>query len=390
MKGLRVLDLTRMLSGPYCTRILGDFGAEVLKIQTARTALGAESNKSTYFRTWNRNKRGICLNLDTPEAQELFLKLAAESDIVVENYSPRIMANWDLRYERLSKVNDSLVMLSLSAMGQSGPWANFVGFAPTFHALSGLSSLSSLADSGYGWINIGHAYGDTVAGLYGALAVLAALIRRGETGKGCHIDLSCYEALCTLAGPALMRKENTGTPDPVRSSFTLLGPFPDGCYPCSGDDDWCAITIRSDEEWARFCRITGDGELAKKKFAARSARHRNRVELDRRICAWTSNRTAESVERELQQAGIAAHKVLNAHDLARDPQLSARSFYTGIQHCIPGEWTFDRSAVWPYRCDHEAWHAAPALGEANHDVFVKRLGITEDRFRDYIDRGIIG
>jgi crotonobetainyl-CoA:carnitine CoA-transferase CaiB-like acyl-CoA transferase len=179
LRGIRVLDLTRMLSGPYATRILGDFGAEVIKVQSRVTAEGAERNDTPYFGSWNRNKRSVCLNLNHPDARELFLALTAVSDIVVENYSPRVLANWRLTYRQLKRTKPDLIMASISAMGQTGPWKDFVGFAPTFHALSGLMSATSRnLDSP---INVGHAYADVIAGLYGALAILASLEHRDRT-----------------------------------------------------------------------------------------------------------------------------------------------------------------------------------------------------------------
>jgi len=128
LSGIRVLDFTRVLAGPYATRILADFGAEVIKIQSKKTATGAESNSSGYFNTWNRNKRSIILDMSYPEARELFLQLTAISDAMVENFSPRVMSNWGLNYERLKEVRSDLIMLSMSGMGQTGPWKDMVAF----------------------------------------------------------------------------------------------------------------------------------------------------------------------------------------------------------------------------------------------------------------------
>jgi crotonobetainyl-CoA:carnitine CoA-transferase CaiB-like acyl-CoA transferase len=224
LKGLRVVDLTRMLAGPYAARMLADFGAEVIKIQSKVTAQGAEQNDSADFSAWNRNKRSLSLDLSLPEARKLFLELAAASDIVVENYSPRVMANWGLEYSRLRQVNPNLIMASISAMGQSGPWKDFVGFAPTFHALSGL--LSILAPSSDAPANIPHPYADLVAAAYSTLAILAAVKHRERTGEGRHIDISAYESLCTLVAPALIAcAANVIEQDIERNYFEAI--FPD-------------------------------------------------------------------------------------------------------------------------------------------------------------------
>jgi len=382
LKGIRVLDLTRVLSGPYCTRILADSGAEVLKIQSGKTASGAERNETAYFRTWNRNKRSVCLDLSTPEARACLLKLAAIADIVVENYSPRVMKNWDLSYERLQKVNPSIIMLSLSAMGQTGPWRDRVGFGATFHALSGLMSASSL--SLYP-VNIGHAYGDIVAGLYGALAILAALDCRERTGRGRYIDLSGYEAMCTIMGPAAA---DTAPGIPPEAEHNI--PVIDGCFRCKGTDRWCAITVEGEDQWEKLCGIMKEPALQSDKLLRNGESRGNTVEKNERIGRWTSGMSAESVERILQMSGIAAHAVQNAEDISKDPHLAARKFFKVLKHPTQGVTTSDRSAAWPWDSEPENWRPAPDLGEANRDIFVNLLGMPEQTFRDFVQRGIIG
>ena len=389
LKGARVLDLSRMLSGPYATRILADFGADVIKVQTGKTSLGAEQNDTAYFNTWNRNKRSIRLNLDIAEAREHFLKLVAISDILVENYSPRVMANWGLTYDKLKEANPSLIMLSISAMGQTGPWKGYVGFASTFHALSGLMSASSAGSDTPA--SIGHAYGDVVVGLYGAFALLAALALRDKTGKGLHIDLSGYEALCTFLGPALMYDALALDPN-IRDRWCedYDGAVPDGCYPCRGNDRWCALTIKNDNEWKTFCRILGQPELKADRFSTSSGRRENGQALDVIIRGWTETRSAEAIERSFQEAGIAAAVVQNAGDISKDGQLAARKFFVSLKHPKLGDIIADRSVLWPWRLEPDKWKAAPMLGEADFEVFVKRLGMPEETLRDCIRRGIIG
>ena len=329
LKGVRVLDLTRMLSGPYCTRILADFGADVIKVQTKKTALGAEQNDTAYFRTWNRNKRSITLDLDIPEARECFLKLAAVSGIVIENYSPRVMSNWGLTYDRLKEVNPPLIMLSLSAMGQTGPWKDHVGFGPTFHALSGLISLSSAAF--HSPIHIGHAYGDSILGLYAAFAILAAMELRDKSGIGQHIDLSGYEALCSFLGPELMCGNGTRDSDSSDRYGQEFGmAVPDGCFPCKGPDHWCAITVGSDEQWRTFCQVTDSAELGSDRFSTTAGRKQNREELERLIACWTLRHSAEKIAGILQKTGLAASVVQNAGDIAEDAQLAARDFFISL------------------------------------------------------------
>jgi len=389
LKGSRVLDLTRMLSGPYCTRILADSGAEVIKVQTKKTALGVEQNNTDYFNTWNRNKRSVSLDLSIPEARDCFLKLAAISDIVVENYSPRVMENWGLTYTHLRRVNPSLIMLSISAMGQTGPWKNYVGFGPTFHALSGLTAASSLESDSP--VVIGHAYGDIVIGLYAAFAILAALEFRNKTGQGQHIDLSGYEALCTFLGPALMcgsRDGDSALTGEDREEYNAVGP--DQCFPCKGIDRWCAITIKNDEEWRVFRNIPDIEALKSSRFSTLAGRKENRGELERLIARWTAGHSAEFIAGILQKAGIAASVVQNAEDVSKDSQLAARDFFISLKHSVLGNTISERSALWPGQSKHEHWRAAPQLGEDNEDIFISLLGLPDETFQDYIKRGVIG
>jgi crotonobetainyl-CoA:carnitine CoA-transferase CaiB-like acyl-CoA transferase len=371
LRGIRVLDFTRMLSGPYATRILGDFGAEVIKIQSSLTATGAERNDAPGFLAWNRNKRSISLNLNRAEARELLLELVSISDVVVENFSPRVMANWGLNYTRLETVKPGLIMASISAMGQTGPWKNFVGFAPTFHALSGLTAATSRAlDTPAG---IGFAYGDIVTGLYAALAILASLENKHRTGSGQYIDLSGYEALCTLMAPA----------DDSDSASSW------GCYPCKGQDRWCVIAASHDAEWESFRKIFDMPELKSSRFSTQALRRDHREELDKLISQRASTCKDGTIVRRLQKTHIAAGVVQNAADLARDRQLAARRFFTSLRHPVFGKCRSDRSALWPWNENTAGWKAAPSFGEDSHYVLVELLGHSEPEFQMLKDKGII-
>ncbi|MBN2241797.1 MAG: CoA transferase [Acidobacteria bacterium] len=389
LKGIRVLDLSRMLSGPYATRILADFGAEVIKVQTGKTARGAERDDSAYFSAWNRNKRSIRLDLDSEEAGEVFLKLVAGSDILVENYSPRVMANWGLPPDRMKDANPSLIMLSISAMGQTGPWKDFVGYAPTFHALSGLMSASSSVPGSPA--TIGHAFGDVMAGLYGAFSLMAALEFRDNTGQGLHIDLSGYEALCSLLGPALMHNSLArDAGERSRWCEEYCDTVPDGCYPCRGTDRWCTLTVKNDTEWRTFCSVLGRPELESDRFATPEGRRKHEQALDDIIKNWTEARSAESAVGAIQKAGLAAGIVQDAREISRDRHLTARKFFISLKHPQLGDTAADRSALWPWDCATDGWRAAPLQGEADRDIFVKLLGMPEETFRDFLRRGVIG
>ena len=379
-----------MLAGPYATRILADFGAEVIKLQSKKTAKGVESNPTTYFNIWNRNKRSVTLNMSFPEAREILLKLIERSDVLIENFSPRVMLNWNLSYEKLKEVKPGLIMLSMSAMGHTGPWKDYVAYGPTLHALSGLTYLTSFEkDSPMG---LGYAYADSISGLYAALAVLAALEYRERTGKGQYIDLSEYEAICTLMGPVLLNTsvhEKEVLPHGNWSNDIPAAPY--GCYRCSGMDRWCVIAVFNEEEWQNLCKVLGNPDWTKgEKFSTLLKRKENAEELDELLTQWTFLHTPEQVVDLLQKAGVPAGVVQNAEDLAKDPQLKARDFFIHLEHPTLGRTTSDRS---PIRFEEDlkvGWKAAPLLGEDNRYVFIELLGLSEGEFSSLIEKGIIG
>jgi crotonobetainyl-CoA:carnitine CoA-transferase CaiB-like acyl-CoA transferase len=390
LSGIRVIDFTWMLAGPYATRILADFGAEVIKVQSKKTAKGVESNLTTYFNNWNRNKRSVTLDMSYPEAREILLKLTERSDVLIENFSPRVMMNWDLNYEKLKEVRPALIMVSMSAMGQTGPWKDYVAFGPTLHALSGLTYLTSFEkDSPMG---LGYAYADSISGLYAALVVLAALEYRKRTGQGQYIDLSEYEAICTLMGPLLLDSsvhKKDVLPHGNRSNDIPAAPY--GCYKCSGMDRWCVMTVFNEEEWQSLCKVLGDPDWTKEeKFSTLWKRKENAEELDELLTQWTFQHTPEQVVNLLQEAGVPAGVVQNAEDLAKDPQLMAREYFIHLEHSILGSTSSDRS---PIRFEEDltvGWKAAPLLGEDNRFVFFEWLGLTEAEFSSLIEKGIIG
>jgi crotonobetainyl-CoA:carnitine CoA-transferase CaiB-like acyl-CoA transferase len=275
-------------------------------------------------------------------------------------------------------------------MGQGGPWKDYVAFAPTLHALSGLTSLTSFEKDVP--IGLGYAYADIVAGLYAAFAVLAALEYRDRTGQGQYIDLSEYEAICTLMGPSLLdasANDKEILPHGNCPDHIVAAPY--GCYPCSGTDRWCVIAVFNEKGWESLCRVLGHPNWTREeKFAAVAKRKENRKELDDLLTKWTIQHTAEEVVSLLQEAGISSGVVQNAEDLSRDPQLMARDFFVPVQHPALGNTVSDRS---PIRFEEDLsadWKAAPLLGEDNRYVFLELLGLTESDLSSYAEKGIIG
>jgi benzylsuccinate CoA-transferase BbsF subunit len=390
LNGVRVLDFTWMVAGPYATRILADFGAEVIKVQSKKTARGAEANLTPYFSNWNRNKRSITLDMDYPEAKDIALRLARKSDVVIDNFSHRVMSNWGLNYEKLKEVKSDLIVVRMSAMGGTGPWKDHVGFAPTLHALSGLTYLTSYEkDSPMG---LGYAYADFIAGLYAAFAILAALEHRENTGEGQYIDLSEYEAISTMMGPSLLRAslhDKEILPQGNCPDYIPAAPY--GCYKCSGEDRWCVIAVFSEEEWQHLCHVLGDPDWSKcERFSTLLERKDHEEELDQYLTEWTLQHTPEETVRILQEAGVSAGVVQSAEELSKDPQLSARDFFVQYQHPVLGQTISDRFPLRFGGRQTADWHAAPVLGEDNPYVFLELLGLTENELSSYIKKGIIG
>ena len=390
LQNVRIIDFTWVLAGPYATRILADFGAEVIKIQS-RSMMGEEDmNLTWYFNAWNRNKLSITLNLNKPEGIEIAKKLISVSDVVVENFSPRVMHNWGLDYDTLSHIKPDLIMLSMSGMGQTGPWKDRVAFGPTIQAASGMTNLTTFP--GHPPIGLGYSYADHIAGLMGALSILEVLEYRHKTGTGQYIDLSELEANSVLMGVPLLDYFANGTVAlPTGNHATYVDAAPHNVYRCHGDDRWCAICIFTEEEWRSFCRVIGNPPWTrKKKFSNISKRMENVEELDSLVEEWTIQHTAEEVMTSLQEAGISSGVVQDARDLSQDPQLRDRCFYVETDHPVLGKTLSDGTPIKLSASPAQFRRASPLLGQDNDYVYRQLIGMSETDIMRYTDDGIIG
>jgi crotonobetainyl-CoA:carnitine CoA-transferase CaiB-like acyl-CoA transferase len=361
LKELRILDFSWVLSGPFATRLLADFGAEVIKVQPP-LADGQDKFSGSYYDSWNRNKLGISLDLSKPEGIDIARRLVSISDAVVENFSPRVLANWGLEYTQLQSLNPDIILLSLSAMGHDGPWKDYVAFGPTVQAFSGLTLLT--AYPGGSPLGVGYSYSDHVAGLYGSLALLAALEYRRQTGLGQYIDLSQLETMTSFLAEAFL-----GT--------TSIEAAPEGVYPCLGEDRWCAITVTGEEEWNGFKAALGHPAWAEQlPFSSHPQRLQNKKALDDLISAWTRERTAERAMAVLQKEGVPAGLVQNSADLAYDPQLAARRFFPNTQ-------AFSLSSF------QARYRPAPARGQNNDYVYGQLLGMKPEEISALRNAGVI-
>jgi len=386
LKNLRILDFTWVLAGPYATRILADFGAEVIKVQPPMPPAEDKFSRG-YYNTWNRNKRGITLNLSKPEGIALAKKLVKISDAVVENFTPRVMANWGLDYDNLKEIKPDIIMLSMSTMGNTGPWRDYVGFGATIQAFSGMTYLTSFP--GKPPLGLGTSYADHVAGLVACLALLGALEYRQKTGEGQYIDVSQVEAMASLLGGAIMDYQIEGREvEPVGNSSTEAAPH--GVYRCQGDDRWCAIAVFTDEEWRGFKRALGNPPWAEdKKLATFAGRLKNKVRLDRLVGKWTEEHTAEEVMALIQKQGVAAGVVQDASDLAKDPQLKERGFFVELAHPELGKTISDGVPVRLSDTPARYSRAAPGRGGDNDYVYKELLGMGEGELAKLRQDGVI-
>ena len=387
LAGTRVLDLTWVLAGPYATKILADHGAEVIKVESrhrpdasrfsAALHLSRDPDRhpdgSGYFNNFNRNKRSLALNLGRPAAFELLRRLVAVSDVVVENFSARVMASWGLDFAALEAIRPGVVLVSMAGMGHTGPWRDYVTYADAVQALAGVAAEVGLP----GGRSLGLAFGlgDMIAGCHAALATLAALEHRDRTGRGQHVDLSQVEAVASHLGTAVL-EATTGTrwPGPQGNRHPAMAPH--GVFPCEGEDRWCAIAVGSDGEWRTLCRVLGHPEAADDRhFATLAARKIHEDRLERLVGEWTRPHPAPALAARLQAAGLAAGPVQDGRDLLDDPQLRARGFYVTLTHPRAGAFAHEGVVARLSDTPGEVRTPAPCLGEHTDGILAELLGL---------------
>jgi benzylsuccinate CoA-transferase BbsF subunit len=330
LEDIRVLDFTWVVAGPVATRILADLGADVIKIER-RGSLDFGDRRGGLSGTLMRGKRSVVLDLNDPRGVDIARRLAARSDVVIDNFSARVMTNLGLDYDRLRALRPDIVCVRMTGFGLTGPARDHVSYGPTLQALTGYTLL--MAEPEGGPAGFGYSYSDLAGGNLGALAVLAALWHRRRTGRGQLVDLAQLEAVASLVGPSLLARALDGAAStPYGNASQEAAGAPHGVYPCAGDDRWIAITVFTDDEWASFGSALGSPAWTRdRRFATRETRLRHASELDRLVAGWTRGETAESAMERLQRAGIAAGRVANAEDLCmRDPQLAHRGHFVDV------------------------------------------------------------
>jgi crotonobetainyl-CoA:carnitine CoA-transferase CaiB-like acyl-CoA transferase len=407
LEHIRIVDLTQAWAGSYATQILADMGADVIKIEarsrpdpwrggySASRGLSAYPadgpgerpyNRSFLANSVNRGKKGITLDLSTERGKAVFLKLVQIADVVTENFTPRVLGNLGLSYERLCEVRPNLILLSMPAYGLSGRYSPLSGIGGTIEPMSGNCWL--LGEPGGPPQTSGVMYSDAVAGINGACAVLAALYHRQQTGRGCHVEVSQQEAMIAMLGEFFAR----GDPEQLdRQGNTDLQMAPHGIYPCA-DEEWLAVAVRNDEDWHRVLTACADTPgLDNMRFRTAAGRRQHRAELDALLESWTRARSARDAEAILLAMGVPAARVRRVDEAAHCPHLTARRFFLEDQHPeVPGRHRTAGIAARLSETPGQVRGPAPRLGEHSRYVLATYLGITDAEYEALVAAGITG
>jgi benzylsuccinate CoA-transferase BbsF subunit len=411
LDGIRVVDFSWVRAGPWATRWLGALGAEIIKIEwpesergrlpstTTPQHLPVNLNTSGNFADTNVNKKSLSLNVRSPKGLEIVKRLIAISDIVIENFSSRVLQKWGLGYEELCKIKPDIVYVSMSGYGHTGRNHHYTTFGPVAQAVAGLTYLSGLPGkppAGWGW-----SYMDDTGGMYGAMCALTGLYHRNMTGRGQHIDQAQMVSSVPLNGPALLDftvngrgSHRAGFPPGNRAHWpgtplvnNYRGPTvaPHNAYRTHPGDynDWCVIVCHTDEEWQRLVQVMNALPWAgAEKFATVAGRLHHQEELDENIEAWSMTLGKYELTERCQAAGVRALPVQSAEDrVERDPQLRHRQMYREIEHPALGGYKVQNAPFILSQTPAENYLPAPMIGQHTREIVEGLLGYSHDDLR---------
>jgi crotonobetainyl-CoA:carnitine CoA-transferase CaiB-like acyl-CoA transferase len=398
LAGIRVVDFTAFWAGPVATQMLGTLGADVIKVEGVRRPDGmrfAGGRPPTWEQWWewgpvflcsNTNKRGISVELSEPRGRALALDLIARSDVVVENFSPRVMANFDLEWEAVHAANPRAIMVRMPAFGLDGPWRDRVGFAQTMEQATGMAWITGNPD---GPPIIPRGACDPVAGLHAAFAAIAALVVRDRTHAGMQVESAMVESVLNVAAEMVLEYSQN---DIELHRDGNRGPeaSPQGVYRCRGDDNWAAVALLDDAAWPALAALIGRPELGRDPaLMTQSGRRSQADQIDKLLNDWTAHRTVSDAVRALRDQGVAASAVVAPPALLDDEHLLARGFWETVEHPVAG----------PYRCTgmpftfvgRPRWARTPPplYGQHTVEVLTDLMGLTEDELADLRAAGAI-
>lgn len=399
LEGVRILDLTAFWAGPAATHLLAAFGAEVIKVESIQRPDGIRYSGGMrkdvddwweygwVFHAMNTNKRSVTLDLGSEEGRLLFKKLAAGADVVIENFSPRVMDQFGLTADVLLEVNPKLVVARMPAFGLDGPWRDRVGFAPTMEQLAGLAWVTGLPDAPP---VTPRGTCDPLAGVHAAFAVLAALNFTERTGTGQQLELPMLETVLNAAAIQAIEYEVYGK-TLSRNGNRGFGGLIQNLYRCTGDDDWIAVTVRDDQQWAALVAVMGQPAWCDESLDTAAGRRERADDIDDRLRQWFAGQPLGPTVEWLASAGVPAAPVISPSLVTENPQLRDRGFFEELQHSSIG------SAEYPCPpfaslAGQDRWllRPPPTLGEHNAEVLRDRCGLTDEELANLAAGGVIG
>lgn len=395
LEGYRVLDFGWVMAGPITGHLLADMGAEVIKVESRRRIdasrrgrpitgekiaqgdAGEQPDLVPLFHNLNRNKLSITVDFSHPQAQGLLRKLACQCDVVLENFTPHVLRSVGLDYQSLRRVRPDIVMVSLYAAGATGPLRDISTYAPSIGALSSLDSMVGYqGEPLLGTLSLNFA--DSTGGLYGAIAILAALRHRAHTGQGQYVDISQWESVITLLGEPIMDYVMNGrVAGPCGFSHPTMAPH--GNYPCKEADTWVSIAVGSEDEWRAFCRAIGKPSWTiDPRFADMVSRLEHRRELDEHVASWTRTTDAYEAMGMLQAAGVASMPVLGVEGRYANPHYQTRDMFVDVPHPLIGS-ELVYGLAWKLSSTPGALRRhAPLVGEHNAYILHEVIGLPLD------------
>jgi len=390
---LVVIEMGTLIAGPFCGQILGDFGAEVIKIEDPKTGdpmrqwgRSLPKGLSPWWPVIGRNKKSVCLDLRTPEGQALARELIRGADVVIENFRPGAMEKWGLSYESLAAENPKLVMARVSGFGQTGPYSQRAGYGLIGEAMGGLRYVTGEPDRPPA--RAGISIGDSLAAMHAVMGIMMALHHRERTGRGQVIDAALYESVLAVMENLVTEYDLTGYVR-ERSGSILPGIAPSNAYPCA-NGEMILIGGNGDNVYARLTEAMGRPELkTDPKFVDHASRGKNQAELDAIIAEWTSGWALSDLLKLLEEKGIPASRVFRAPDMLEDPQFAAREAIVETEHPVFGrikmQNAFPKLSATPGRV---RW-PGPTLGEHTEAVLRERAGCSDERLASLRAKGVI-
>ncbi|WP_116051361.1 CaiB/BaiF CoA transferase family protein [Amycolatopsis palatopharyngis] len=390
---LRVVEMGQLLAGPFCGQLLGDFGAEVIKLEAPGAGdpmrqWGREKShgKSLWWPVVARNKKSVTCNLRAPEGQELARRIIDKADIVVENFRPGTLERWGLDYDRLRETNPGLVLVRVTGFGQTGPYAPRAGYGSIGEAMGGIRYVTG--DPTNPPSRAGISLGDSLAAVFAAIGALAAVHNRKRTGRGQVVDSAIYEAVLGMM-ESLLPEWAVGGYQRERTGSVLPNVSPSNVYPTKGGE-MVLVAANQDTVFARMAAVMGRPELAEdERYATHAARGRNMAELDELIGEWSVQFGSDELLDTLHEGGVPAGRIYTARDMFADPHFAAREAIVRLAHPDFGELPMHNAFPRLSETPGSVRHPGPALGEHNADVYGRLLEIDEPGIAALSERGVI-